>query len=176
MVSTKERRKIGKRNRISGRNFELRIRKDLEKKGFVVSKWMNNVEFPVGLSLLNGKKLEKLDIDRFPAMRFRAGKLIPAKHKFRGKGIPMAIGTGFPDFIAFKKVDLTKNNNYAIFEDKFEIKANNAIIGVEVKSNGYLDKEENKKCQWLIDNNIFSTILIAKKGKKRGLIEYNIFK
>jgi len=27
-------------------------------------------------------------------------------------------------------------------------------------------------CRWLIKNNIFSEILIAKKGKKRGEIEY----
>ena len=30
--------------------------------------------------------------------------------------------------------------------------------------------------QWLIDHNIFSKIIIAKKGKKRGEVEYIDFK
>ena len=35
--------KQGKRNRISGANFERRVRKDLEKKGWIVSRWCNNI-------------------------------------------------------------------------------------------------------------------------------------
>ena len=50
------------------------------------------------------------------------------------------------------------------------------IMGVEAKSNGYLTKEEKEKCKWYLDSNIFSKILIAKKGKKRGQIEYIEFK
>ena len=45
-------------------------------------------------------------------------------------------------------------------------------IAVEVKSNGYLKPEEKEKCEWLLENNIFSKILIVKKGKKRGEIIY----
>lgn len=105
----------------------------------------------------------------------RKGKLVSAKHKFRGPGIPMAIGTGFTDFVCFKQSELIKHNNYCIFEDKFSIKSNWSIMGVEVKSNGRLDKEEKAKCEWLLENNIFSLILIAKKGEKRGEIIYNEF-
>ena len=94
--------------------------------------------------------------------RMFCGKLIPAKHKFRGLGIPMSIGTGFPDFIAFTKYEF----GLATFN----------VIGIEVKTNGYLTKEEKDKCEWLIDNNIFSKILIASKGKKRGEIVYKEFK
>ncbi len=144
----------GKKNRASGATFERKVRKDLESKDWVVSKWMNNVS-----------------IDN--------NTLIPAKHKFRGPGIPMSIGTGFPDFIAFRtectlkcrKKDLEchepcKEQNWERYE----------IIGVEVKSNGYLTKEEKEKCKWLLDNNIFSKILIASKSKIRGEIIYKSYK
>ena len=136
-------KKQGKKNRESGRRFELKVRKDLESKGWIVSKWMNNVEFE-----------EIPDDDGIPS---EVTHLIPAKHKFRGKGMPMAIGTGFPDFICFYQSSFCKEN---------------IIMGVEAKSKGYLDKEERAKCDWLIKNNIFSRILIAQKGKKRGEIIY----
>jgi hypothetical protein len=64
--------------------------------------------------------------------------------------------TGFPDFIAFR---LSKGKKYE-------------IIGVEVKGGGWLEKSEKEKCRFLLDKKIFSKILIAKKGKKRGQIEY----
>tara|TARA_Y100000296_G_C5174178_1_gene259044 strand:+ start:2162 stop:2587 length:426 start_codon:yes stop_codon:yes gene_type:complete len=121
---------IGKRNRAAGARFELKIRKDLEKKGWIIDKWSNNVD------------LEK-------------NKIIPAKRKYNPFKKIMIIGTGFPDFIGFK------------FEKK-----KYDIIGIEVKGNGWLNQNEKKKCKWLLDNHIFSKILIAKKGKKRGEIEY----
>ena len=61
----------------------------------------------------------------------------------------------FPDFITFKKE-----------------KGNYNIIGVEVKMNGILSKIEKEKCRWYLKNKIFSQIWIAKKGIKRGSIEY----
>ena len=164
MVTTEEKRKIGKKSRASGAAFELRVRKDLEKKGWIVDKWSNNVEFKD----YNPGEHESGGVGRL-------GKLSPAKHKFRGIGIPMALGTGMPDFIAFKQVDITKNNNFAIFEDQFSIKADRAIMGVEVKSAKYLDRVEKEKCQWLLENKIFSKILIAYKGPKRGQILYKEF-
>ena len=87
----------GKKSRAAGSRFELKVRKDLEDKGWIVSKWMNNV------------KLETLKInDKIINMFNGVHELVPAKHKFRGPGIPMAIGTGFPDFIAFKIKDIEK--------------------------------------------------------------------
>lgn len=120
----------GKKNRASGARFELKIREQLEKMGWIVSKWMNTVDYA------------KL-------------KLVPSKRKFNPFLKTMIIGTGFPDFVAFKKLD-----------EGYE------VIGVEVKSNGYLDKIEKGMGHWLIENKIFSKILIAKKGKKNGEIEY----
>lgn len=83
------------------------------------------------------------------------GKLVKAKRKFNPYMKILGIGTGFPDLIVFRP----KGKNY-------EVK------GIEVKGNGWLDKIEKEKCKFLLDKKIFSKILIAKKGKKRGEIEY----
>lgn len=50
--------------------------------------------------------------------------------------------------------------------DNFKKKKPYEVIGVECKTNGYLDKTEKEKCKWLLDNNIFSKILIAYKTKE----------
>lgn len=125
----------GKKSRASGARFELKVRGELEKEGWIVSKWQNQVD-------LNEKKL------------------IKCKPKFNPftKSLMMN-APGFPDFIAFRK----KGNLYE-------------ITGVEVKANGWLDKNEKEKCKFLLDKKIFGKILIAKKGKKRGEIEYTDFR
>ena len=88
-------------------------------------------------------------------VNLKEGRLIPAKQgRFR------KTSTGFPDFIAFRISDNSGIHKY------YE------VIGVEVKSNGYLTPEEKAKCDWLLRNNIFSKILIASKSKKRGEIIY----
>lgn len=85
-------------------------------------------------------------------------KLIKAKRKFNPFSKVIMMSSGFPDLICFKRT----GNLYE-------------IIGVEVKANGWLDKEEKEKCKWLLDHRIFSKILIARKGEKRGEIEYTDF-
>jgi hypothetical protein len=87
-------------------------------------------------------------------------KLIPAKRKFNPFSKVMTIGTGFPDFVSIKHV----------YEESY------SVIGVEVKMNGTLSKIEKEKCAWYLKNKIFSQIWIAKKGEKRGEIEYIDFK
>ena len=128
------RSKQGKKNRASGARFELKTRKDLEKDGWIIDKWTNNVDLE---------------------MR----KLVKAKRKFNPFIKILSIGTGFPDFIAFKN----RGENYE-------------IIGVEAKGDGFLDKIEKEKCRFLLDKKIFSKIWIAKKSKERGKIEYIDFK
>lgn len=132
-------KKQGKKNRASGSRFELKVRKDLESKGWVVSKWQNNVDLPTMITPL------------------LTGKLIPAKRKFNPFNKVMMMSGGFPDFIAFRRIN---NAEYK-------------VIGVEVKSNGYLSKEEKEKCNWYLGENIFNAILIASKGKKE--IIYNVY-
>ena len=129
------RSKQGRKNRAAGTRFEAKVRVEIEKMGWTVSKWMNTVDY------------EK-------------NKLIAAKRKYNPFLKVLGIGVGFPDFVCFRKV---ANGNYE-------------VIGLEAKGNGYLDKVERGMCHWLIDNKIFSRILIAKKGEKRGKIEYIEFK
>jgi hypothetical protein len=86
----------------------------------------------------------------------KKGKLVKSKPKFNPFTKSLMMNTaGFPDFICFRKEG-----------DKFD------VIGVEVKMNGLLSKEEKEKCRWYLQKEIFSKIWIAKKGNKRGEIEY----
>ena len=89
------------------------------------------------------------------------GKLVKAKRKFNPFSKVLTIGTGFPDFVCFRLCKDGKNYE---------------VIGVEVKANGWLDRSEKEKCSWYLNKKIFSKILIAKKGKKKGEIEYTDFK
>lgn len=151
------RSQIGKASRAAGKAFESRVRKDLEAQGWIVDKWTNNVELPTleeaqGIHAGRGKWL--IRYDAVP------GKLVPAKHKYNPFRGALALGTGFPDFVCFRIFTL----------DTYE------LIAVESKMRGNLDKEEKLKCIWLLKNKIFSKILIAKKGTKRGEIIYDEFK
>jgi hypothetical protein len=120
----------GKKSRAKGMVFEAKVRQNLEEMGWIVSKWTNTVDY------------EK-------------NKIVPAKRKYNPFLKALSIGTGFPDFICFKREG-----------EKFD------VIGLEVKGNGYLDPAERGMCLWLLENKIFSRILIAKKSKEKGKIEY----
>jgi hypothetical protein len=87
----------------------------------------------------------------------KKGRLVKCKPKFNPftKSLMMNSG-GFPDFITTKHV-----------HDELYM-----VMGVEVKMKGLLSKEEKEKCRWYLENKIFSRILIAKKGDKKGEIEY----
>ncbi|MDD5332077.1 MAG: hypothetical protein PHE43_04675 [Candidatus Nanoarchaeia archaeon] len=180
-IKEKDQTKViqGKKNRASGAAFELKVRKDLESKGWNVSKWQNNVEFVIEEPGVKNQYKEKWE--------FRTGKLIPAKRKYNPFNKAFSIGTGFPDFICYSHFNSQiKDVTCKEYKDELEkyskeLKLYNhdygyEVIGVEVKSNGYLDKEERKKCKWLIENNKFSKILIAKKSKEKGGIIYTEFK
>lgn len=130
-IKNKKEQEKGKRSRAAGSRFELIVRKDLEEKGRIMCKWMNNLD------------LEK-------------GKIVPAKRKYNPFLKQLIVGAGFPDFVS---IQLVRDELYS-------------VMGVESKMNGILSKEEKEKCRWYLKNKIFSKILIAKKGKKRGEIEY----
>ena len=159
--------KKGRKSKASGSQFELRVRKDLEEKGWVVDKWSNN-----------------LDLEE--------GKIVPCKRVFKkfavDKGV-MTIGTGFPDFVAFQKMDLSENRRFSDYKslptdvaddlihddsEKDSLSQNTAnrykIIGIEVKIGGKLDRTEKKKCSWYLSNEIFSEILVAKKVKEKNRV------
>ena len=141
---------MGKKSKSAGMRFELKVRKDLESQGWIVDKWTNNVEFLYQAG--NWDYIEDAKV----------GKMHPAKsNRFNMRS------TGFPDFIAFRMCEdrCFKMLNNPVYE----------VIVVEVKSNGTLRKIEKEKCQWYLDNNIFSKILIASKGDSRGEIVYKEF-
>ncbi|MEK6880016.1 MAG: hypothetical protein AABY22_10430 [Nanoarchaeota archaeon] len=144
----------GKKNRQSGGAFERKVRDRLEKEGWVVSKWLNNVELGKNIPCPDNK-------EGCLVLHQSSSKLISAKHKFNPFMKVFAIGTGFPDFICFRGSMLKG------WEGLYYIQ------GVECKSNGILSKEEKEKCKWLIENNIFGKIIIVSKGDKRGEIIYN---
>ena len=130
---------MGKKSRAQGKAFELKVRHDLEDRGWIVCKWSNNVEF-------EGKLISN-------------GKLISAKHTFNPFTKAMSAGSGFPDFIAFRKIRHPGLQGYH-------------VIAVESKMTGKLDKKEKEKVDWLLKNDVFEIILVASKGDKRGEILY----
>ena len=177
----------GKKNRESGARFEIKVRKDLESKGWIVSKWMNNVEFICHICEMKKTRSNKSGICEDCGETYLENnkinrsfaKLIPAKRKWGGPGRPMSIGTGFPDFICFKcfydktlmGINFWNLPSEAIDTNPQFLKPF-GIIGVEVKSNGILTKEERAKAKWYLDHNVFNKFLIAQKGEKRGEIKY----
>lgn len=165
-----DKQKQGKKNRASGGRFEKRVREDLEKQGWIVSKWMNNIELEIQTKIPDVEFEEKENGDnivKITEYQRIVGKLIPAKRKYNPFNKALSIGTGFPDFIAFRNVDLRS------FGTEFQTKE---VIGVEAKKGKYLSKEEKEKCRWYLDHNIFSKILIGYPGPKRGQIIYEEFK
>jgi hypothetical protein len=144
---------MGKKSRAKGQRFELKVRDDLEKKEWIVNKWTNTIDY------------EK-------------NKIVPAKRKYNPFLKTLTIGTGFPDFVCFKRIkeDEETIEGTAIPEEyKRKNKDKFDVIGLEVKGNGYLDQIEKGMCIWLLENKVFSKILIARRGKKAGEIEYTDF-
>ncbi len=132
--------KQGKKNRAAGARFEAKVRQHLEEMGWVVGKWMNTIDYS-------------------------KNKIVPAKRKYNPFKKVMVLGTGFPDFICFKRVEGTSKERG---EGEFD------VIGIEVKMNGYLDKVEKDMCFWMLENKVFSKILIAKavKNGRKTEVEY----
>lgn len=140
--------KRGGNSRARGARFELKVRRDLESKGRVVDKWNNNVDLP---SNDDSSKDYSTEHSGEPD----EGKIVVAKRKYNPFSKVMTIGTGFPDFVSIKQIH---DRAYS-------------VIGVEVKMNGILSKEEKEKCRWYLKKKIFSQIWIAKAIKKGRRIE-----
>jgi hypothetical protein len=144
--------KQGKLNRAAGRRFEAKVRAELEALGWVIDKWTNTVDY-------------------------QKWKLVPAKRKYNPFLKVLSIGNGFPDFVCIKHKE--EKQTFNAFGEEIDAGKNNyEVIGLEVKRNGYLDQIEKSMCHWLLENKIFSKILIAKakqEGRKTE-VEYIDFK
>jgi len=118
---TEKNRIKGKKNRGAGLRFERKVRKDLEKKGFVVDKWSNNIEFgnfcpkcfkKIEQGTLHNRfvchnhknNLNEDDSIYFNQSGIKKAMLIPAKRKFNPFKKVLGIGTGMPDFIIFRRL------------------------------------------------------------------------
>lgn len=124
----------GKKGKASGADFEKRTRAFLIEEGWIVSKFPNKV------------------VDE---------KLIPAKHVFRGKGIPMALGTGFPDFVAYKQIRI---GSTLMFD----------VVFVECKVNKTLKREEKEMAKWYLKHEYCSAFFVAFKTKEKNRIKVNL--
>ena len=149
-MKTEDRKKLGKKTRKEGKDFEARVRVNLTEKGWTVCRFDNDV---------------------------RDGKLVQAKTSWRRTPhgmFPLNLSPGFPDFQCHRISVKIDNGGTRIVapcipsfnKDNFDYQ----IIGVECKISGTLDKLEKQKCQWLLDNHIFSKILIASKHKIKNRI------
>ena len=158
----------GKKAKASGARFELKVRENLESKGWICDKWTNNVEFVKETIPQKNSPYDK---------EIRIGKLVKVKPKFiynpkLKRMVMVGNSGGFPDFISYRiKKGLFESNLKPVTDD-YE------VIGVESKMNGYLDKEEKEKASWYLKNKIFSKILIASKSKqgRKIVAEYKEFK
>jgi hypothetical protein len=131
---------MGKNSRAKGKAFEKRVEQDLEKLGWTVIKFNKKVD------------LEK-------------NMLVTAKAQFNPFfGRIVGEGSGFPDFICFKKVETEKVPGL-IRGDTYHIKL------VESKTNNSLDKKEKEMVNW-IKTNLGLRVIIASPGLKRGQIVY----
>jgi len=135
-------KKQGKRNRAAGQRFEARVRKDLESKGWFVSKWQNNVELEYDLEVLFKKVIK--------------GKCIPAKMgKFRSNQ------GGYPDFLCYCRLKRkgiykiifveSKSKGYLSKEEKMKAKwylendyCSKFLIASKGKKRGVIEYKEFK--------------------------------
>ena len=154
-------RELGRKSRAAGKRFESKVREDLEKKGWIVFRNTNDVEIEINEDRI--KKEIKRQVENAGCKLIGEIEVNPpfkatfkqAKSKWNPfKKCPMMTQSGFPDFIIL-----------AGMEPEFEVKF------VECKMNGYLDKIEKQKVEW-IKTNLKIPVIIASKGKKRGEIEY----
>jgi hypothetical protein len=166
-MKTEDKRKLGKKSRAQGKAFELKVRHDLEGKGWIVDRWSNNVEF---YREYIGKQPTE-ELGNIPTIKIE-GKLIPAKHTFNPFTKAMSAGNGFPDFICFKiKAESSGEPCFQAGRWTINITPYWEVQLVECKMAGKLDKIEKEKVEWY-KNVLKIPVIIASKGEKRGEIKY----
>jgi hypothetical protein len=143
-----DKHKQGKRNRAAGKRFELKVRADLESKGWIVFRNSNDVTKPV--------ETEIGEYERF--FKQTTGHWNPGTHSI------MMSQSGFPDFICIKGKGYF--NEKILFEIQFvECKGGD-------EKHKYLSAEEKEKVEWIKDK-LKIPVVVANKGDKRGEITYD---
>jgi len=128
----------GRKARKAGGDFELKVRKNLEEKGWIVSKWQNNIDLE-----------EK--------------KLIPAKRKFNPFSKVMSIGTGFPDFIAFQLIGEKSFNVIGV-----ESKLNGTLSREEKEKCAFLLDKKILNEVWISKKNELGQIIYINFKERYG--------
>ena len=110
-------KKQGKVNRRKGGDWERKVKKELKEDGWIVNKSSNQI-----------------DVEINDVGEIIGGSFINIKMFFSPFNKAMMTGSGFPDFVCFKKSD-----GGELFE----------LMFVECKLNGKLSREEKLKMEWL---------------------------
>jgi hypothetical protein len=149
--------KKGKLNRAAGKRFELKVRADLEKNGWIVFRNSNDVQ--------EIKSKNPFEWEGGCAFKQTTGHWNPFTRTI------MMSQSGFPDFICIKEglFDTPMGIKMRLTPPAFEIQFVECKGGD--KKHKYLSAKEKAKVEW-IKNNLKIPVLIANKGKKRGEIEY----
>jgi hypothetical protein len=146
-MKTEDRKKLGKKTRKAGKDWENWIREDLTSKGWIVIRFDKNVEPKEGI----------------------IGRLVQVKAKWNNftKSLMMGSG-GFPDYICFKIKDTIVGDEQP--REWF-------VQLVECKISGKLDRLEKDKANWIIKNLHIPVIIAEKiKVKRKIEAEYEEFK
>jgi len=138
---TKEKSEMGRKSRGKGMRFELKVRHKLESDGWTVCKWTNII---------------------------KDGKIVAAPRKYNPFTKQASSGNGFPDFVCFRE-KISRILKDGIVEKV--IREGKIVIGVESKSNKYLDAAEKVLCEEYKKLGTFDEIEVAYKNKK-GKIDY----
>jgi len=155
MKTKKELSKIRSKARSSGKRFEIKIREDLESKGFLVFRNSNDVK---KIETPNGQSIQ---------FKQTTGHWNPFTKMI------MVSQSGFPDFIVLKEAKLTYEDETPIeFMETPNVLFNVAFV--ECKLNGYINKVEKEKVNWLIKNLHVPFYVASKEGKKINYLQLNI--
>lgn len=168
-------KRLGKKNRAFGKAFELKVRKDLEKQGWIVFRNSNDVKFYHSIEY-DGKRMFDKVLGSIPIVK----PIDYAKfEQTTGHWNPftksmMMSQSGFPDFLAIYK--MTDDSPYidqisgrGCIRPTWEVRFFECKGGD--KNHNSLDKKEKEKVKW-IEANLKIPVIIVRKGEKRGEIVY----
>ena len=160
--------KRGKNNRAAGKAFELKIREDLEKSGWIIMRNSNDVEFEKIDKVVYRNGMEK-GLESSWSGIFKQAKPKWVFNPMLKRRVPISSQTGFPDFICIKFVGEYCKGEKMDFKGVPVIQSKGFFNAFEVqyvegKINGTLSRIERQKIEW-IKNNLKIPVFVASKIK-----------